>query len=126
MTTDAQFKAHLVTSVVSGVLMLIVFGVVIRRAGLAPIYFLPVAVGVLLWPLSLVFYRSALARASASSSQPPVLLSIVGWAVISGSLLLVNYIDEGRVTWAIYPTLGAVLWPVSMVLYGQLVRHFSR
>ncbi|MDI6893838.1 MAG: hypothetical protein QME70_04365 [Bacillota bacterium] len=124
MRPEAEFKAQVLTAVVSGVLIVVVMGVVIWKLTLSPLYLVPVIVAVALWPLSLVFYRRQIT--SQPSSRPPVLLSVIGWAVISATVLLVNYWEEGRITWAVYPTAGALLWPVCTVLYARLVDYFGR
>jgi uncharacterized membrane protein YoaK (UPF0700 family) len=124
MKPEAHFKAQLVTAVVTGVLVLAVMTVVVWRTGLSPLYLVPVLVAVALWPISLVMYRREVS--SQSPSKPPVLLAVIGWLLISAALLIVNYWEERSVTWAIYPTAGAFLWPVSMILYSRLVDHYNR
>lgn len=124
MEPQAHFKAQLVTAFVTGWLVLTVVGVAIWRTGLSPLYLVAVLVAVLLWPVSLLLYGRQIS--SQPPSKPPVLLAVVGWLLISVSLLVVNYWEEGRITWAIYPTMGAFLWPVSMILYSRLLDHYSR
>lgn len=124
MKHDASYRAHLATALITSLLMLIILGAIMWSLELPLLWMLPVVVALALWPISLMIYGRGIG--SMEESTPPVGFALIGWLVISGTLLAVNYLEAGAVTWAIYPTIGAALWPVSMYLYRVLLNYYNR
>jgi hypothetical protein len=47
-------------------------------------------------------------------------LSLLGWLVISIILIASNLIIERKITWAYYPVVGALFWPISVYIFSYL------
>lgn len=125
---NSNYKVQFIFSIIMVVLIISLLTVIkfaFNGPDMASYIFIDIAL--LIWPIAIFLSYTQLKNVAYAKQggRAPVKLSVIGWLVICGALLIYNYITESKISWAYYPIAGVTLWPIGMLLYNYLNKKIN-